>query len=387
MDFGSLKEGVLTKSDPSFKSWKKRWFILQDNLLYYFESKKKARPLGTVMFSNIRDVKMSDDKIGKANCFLVITDERTYPFSADTENEMLDWMNPVRVLTKLHNSRNEHKDRSGFADQYKHFLITAAKKSVQETIKLTGITKALIGKRANKSRAEQISDDVFNQNNTLGKAAIQGCSMILATMEDVFSIDRLNQMCDALNHWKQTIPAVTKFAEGTPNQAATESTYKTISDCLDEVINHDRPSPVIEVSQSLDLLFLRYVKYLFVEGQEEKTERAKELRTAANEFINSANYVASALPLDKRSEALKLAEKIPDDVQKLTEAVKQASSFTDNEGIQKAEQAKENFKINIIQLCLIYETEWGKSVRKPSVVKEIGSSNAPDKLIENIQTS
>jgi hypothetical protein len=38
--FGMIKEGWLIKSDSAMKSWKKRWFILQDNLLYYFESQK-----------------------------------------------------------------------------------------------------------------------------------------------------------------------------------------------------------------------------------------------------------------------------------------------------------------------------------------------------------
>jgi len=194
----------------------------------------------------------------------------------------------------------------------------------------------------------------------------------------------MNQMCDALNHWKQTIPAVTKFAEGTPNQAAAESTYKTISDTLEEVIHHERPSAVIEISQSIDVLFLRLTKFLFVEGVEEKNERGKELRSAANEFINSSNYVASALPIDKRSEILKIAEKIPDDIQNVIDAVKQAANFTGDEAIKKAEQFKETFKSTVKQLCTMYENEWGKSVRKPSVVKEIGSSNAPDKSMEQI---
>jgi len=328
------------------------------------------------------------NSIGKDHCFLVVTDDRTYPFTTESENEVLDWMNPVRVLTKLHNSRNEFKDRTGFADSFKHFLITAGKKSIQETIKLTGITKALIGKRANKARAEQIADDVFNENNTLGRAAIQGCSMILACMEDVFSVDRLNQMCDALNHWIQTIPAVTKFAEGTANQAACESTHKIISDTLEEVINHERPSPVIEIAQAFEMLFLKLEKFIFEESQDQKNEMAKNLRNTANDFISSANYVASGLPLDKRSDALKLAEKIPDDIQVLIEAVKNVTFFTaDNNGKEKAEQSKEKFKQTTRQLCMIYEGEWGKSVRKPAVVKELGSSNAPDRSMELIQNN
>lgn len=35
-----IKEGWLTKCGGSHKSWKRRWFILQENLLYYFADKK-----------------------------------------------------------------------------------------------------------------------------------------------------------------------------------------------------------------------------------------------------------------------------------------------------------------------------------------------------------
>jgi len=261
-------------------------------------------------------------------------------------------------------------------------LITSAKKSLTDTIKITGITKALVGKRANKARAEQISDDVYNENDNLGKAAILGSTLILSCLEDVFSLERVNQLCEAINIWKQTIPGVIKFADGTPNQAAAEATYKMVCDTLDEIMHHERPSPVVEISQSLDVLFVRLARYQFLENQDLRQDRAKELRSAATEFINSANYVGSALSLDKRSEALKKAEKIPDDIHNVLEAVKNASFFSDDEYQNKQRVEIDKFKENVRELSLIYENEWGKSVRKPGVVKEIGSSNAPDKSME-----
>ena len=37
--FGTIKEGYLTKSGENNASWKKRYFTIQDDLIYYFASK------------------------------------------------------------------------------------------------------------------------------------------------------------------------------------------------------------------------------------------------------------------------------------------------------------------------------------------------------------
>jgi len=293
-------------------------------------------------------------------------------------------MTPIKVLAHLHNSRNEYKDKTGFADSFRHTLISSVKRALTETIKLTGITKALVGKRANRSRAEQIADDVYSENNLLGRASIHGCSMILGAIEDVFSPDRIIQMCDALTQWKNAIPGVIKYAEGTPNQAAADATFKMICDILDELINMERPSPVLEIAQAFDNLFLRLTRYVFLENQEERQEKARDLRASANEFINSANYVASAIPSDKRTDVLKVAERLNDDLQTVMEAVKNATSFSNPDNTTKAEETKEIFKNTCREIAEIYESVWGKSVRKPSVVKEIGSSQVQDRSMEQI---
>jgi len=262
----------------------------------------------------------------------------------------------------------------------------AQKKALSDTIKITGISKALIGKRANKARAEQIQDDVYNMNDLLGKASIQGCASVLNALEDIFSLDRINQMCESLNIWKNAIPGVIKYAEGTPNQSAADMTYKMIVDTLDEMMNLNRPSPIFEIAHSLDNLFLKMTQYLGSETQDERQERSKGFRTAATEFINSSNYVSSSLSQEKRSEILKLSEKIPDEAQNVMDAVKNSSFFSDPEHQQVAEMAKDVFRHAVRELCEIYELEFGKSIRKPAVVKEIGPSNAPDKTIEEIMT-
>ena len=54
--FGSLAtlEGnVITYCAPRYKSWKRRWFILNDNCLYYFEFTTDKEPRGIIPLENI----------------------------------------------------------------------------------------------------------------------------------------------------------------------------------------------------------------------------------------------------------------------------------------------------------------------------------------------
>ena len=50
-----------------YKSWKRRWFILNDNCLYYFEFTTDKEPRGIIPLENIR-VRDAADR-GKQHCF------------------------------------------------------------------------------------------------------------------------------------------------------------------------------------------------------------------------------------------------------------------------------------------------------------------------------
>ena len=48
------KEGWLWKQGGRYKSWKRRWFILNDNCLYYFEFTTDKEPRGIIPLENIQ---------------------------------------------------------------------------------------------------------------------------------------------------------------------------------------------------------------------------------------------------------------------------------------------------------------------------------------------
>ena len=52
--FNPDKEGWLWKQGGRYKSWKRRWFILNDNCLYYFEFTTDKEPRGIIPLENIQ---------------------------------------------------------------------------------------------------------------------------------------------------------------------------------------------------------------------------------------------------------------------------------------------------------------------------------------------
>ncbi|XP_055295898.1 cytohesin-1-like isoform X1 [Sitodiplosis mosellana] len=65
--FNPDKEGWLWKQGGRYKSWKRRWFILNDNCLYYFEYTTDKEPRGIIPLENILVREIHDRS--KPHCF------------------------------------------------------------------------------------------------------------------------------------------------------------------------------------------------------------------------------------------------------------------------------------------------------------------------------
>ncbi|XP_032591961.1 cytohesin-2 isoform X1 [Drosophila grimshawi] len=65
--FNPDKEGWLWKQGGRYKSWKRRWFILNDNCLYYFEYTTDKEPRGIIPLENISVREIPDRS--KPHCF------------------------------------------------------------------------------------------------------------------------------------------------------------------------------------------------------------------------------------------------------------------------------------------------------------------------------
>lgn len=66
--FNPDKEGWLWKQGGRYRSWKRRWFILNDNCLYYFQFTTDKEPKGIIPLENIQ-VRETVEKSNKPHCF------------------------------------------------------------------------------------------------------------------------------------------------------------------------------------------------------------------------------------------------------------------------------------------------------------------------------
>nr|KAF6295434.1 cytohesin 1 [Myotis myotis] len=116
--FNPDREGWLLKlAGGRVKTWKRRWFILTDNCLYYFEYTTDKEPRGIIPLENLSIREVEDSK--KPNCFeLYIPDSKdqvikackteadgrvvegnhtVYRISAPTPEEKEEWIRRIRA--------------------------------------------------------------------------------------------------------------------------------------------------------------------------------------------------------------------------------------------------------------------------------------------------
>eukprot|EP01027_Heterolobosea_sp_BB2_P015606 GEZU01022326.1.p1 GENE.GEZU01022326.1~~GEZU01022326.1.p1 ORF type:complete len:417 (+),score=138.71 GEZU01022326.1:73-1323(+) len=95
----ALKEGNLTKEGGNFKYWRKRWFKLRPDALFYYKNPHDKRPAGIIRLKHAA-VSKDTTRQGKQHCFKIQTSDiqqhRTFYMCADSEAEMLSWIDAIQ---------------------------------------------------------------------------------------------------------------------------------------------------------------------------------------------------------------------------------------------------------------------------------------------------
>jgi hypothetical protein len=109
------KSGFLLKEGSSFpKSWKKRWFILENEQLSYFNAKSDSKPLKTIDLIEcdiLPVVSNTNNKKTKNMLYqLAIKNKKgTLMISAETEEEKNDWINDLKKAVAKANIKGSDK--------------------------------------------------------------------------------------------------------------------------------------------------------------------------------------------------------------------------------------------------------------------------------------
>lgn len=90
------KSGFLTKQGGKIKTWKRRWFVLKGDTLYYFKSPTDRDKTGSITVETGSICKLEVENKKKKNCFFsVSTKLRTYMMYADNEQSAKEWVDLI----------------------------------------------------------------------------------------------------------------------------------------------------------------------------------------------------------------------------------------------------------------------------------------------------
>lgn len=98
---GVLRCGYCVKQGNVRKSWKRRFFTLDDNAVSYYKSEMDKEPLRAIPLRDIQRVHeclvKSGDLLLRDNLFEIITNSRTFYIQTDSPEEMHDWIRDIEV--------------------------------------------------------------------------------------------------------------------------------------------------------------------------------------------------------------------------------------------------------------------------------------------------
>lgn len=98
--FNPDREGWLWKQGGRYKGWKRRWFILNDKCLYYFEHTTDKEPRGIIPLENV-DIREMSDRGGRQHVFELYSaiGEVIKACKTDTEGRVIEGRHTVYRLS------------------------------------------------------------------------------------------------------------------------------------------------------------------------------------------------------------------------------------------------------------------------------------------------
>ena len=104
--FGNtIFQGWLIKRGDTFKTWKKRYFVLSDTkLLRYYEDEQQTKYKGTINVNDIKQIKKGEPVSMELCCIIeIITPSRIWYINAENEDLRVEWIDNLQEGKKVVN--------------------------------------------------------------------------------------------------------------------------------------------------------------------------------------------------------------------------------------------------------------------------------------------
>ncbi|KAI1321739.1 hypothetical protein EDD11_000015 [Mortierella claussenii] len=93
-----VRQGYLLKLGNTYKTWRKKWFVLRGDKLTYYKNAKEYQPLGIIPLSTIIDsLQMDPVSKHKRYCLRIVTSKRSFVCCAPDEDTLLQWIDALHV--------------------------------------------------------------------------------------------------------------------------------------------------------------------------------------------------------------------------------------------------------------------------------------------------
>eukprot|EP01080_Neovahlkampfia_damariscottae_P003624 gene3624-6440_t len=100
----SKKAGYLSKQGGKIKAWKRRFFVLQDNLLFYFDDENSKEANGIILLNIPKCASRGDSEAKEKNVIRVVTPHRIFYLAAESEFLAESWIPILNSSVILDNS-------------------------------------------------------------------------------------------------------------------------------------------------------------------------------------------------------------------------------------------------------------------------------------------
>ncbi|KAM4578428.1 pleckstrin homology domain-containing family A member 2 [Fundulus diaphanus] len=135
---GVLRCGFCVKQGNVRKSWKRRFFTLDDNTVSYYKTDTDKEPLRGILLRDIQKVHeclvKSGDLLLRDNLFEIITNSRTFYIQTDTPEEMHGWIRDIDMkIREFRGPPRGYPFKRGSSLHQKHNASSACCQQTSET--------------------------------------------------------------------------------------------------------------------------------------------------------------------------------------------------------------------------------------------------------------